>query len=60
MVIDKEKKRKYVTLKKSTLKYLESRVESEEKLRGKNVTISELLEELVESDRTIRKAFMNK
>lgn len=56
MVISKEKVRKYVTLKESSVQYLEKRVQ-EENSNGKKVTVSDLLEELIESDRIIRRAF---
>lgn len=56
MVINKEKVRKYVTLKKSSVQYLENRVK-EEQANGRKVTVSDLLEELIESDRIIRRAF---
>ncbi|MEJ4659020.1 hypothetical protein SJ972_10890 [Enterococcus faecium] len=59
MVVNKEKVRKYVTLKIASVEYLEKRAK-EEKTRGKKVTVSELLEELIESDQTIRRAFTNR
>lgn len=60
MVVNKEKVRKYVTLKIASVKYLEKRVKEEERARGKKVTVSELLEELIENDQTIRRAFTNR
>ncbi|HFJ6552109.1 TPA: hypothetical protein ACGVJP_002070 [Enterococcus faecium] len=45
MVVNKEKVRKYVTLKIASVEYLEKRAKEEEKTRGKKVTVSELLEE---------------
>ena len=60
MVVNKEKVRKYVTLKIASVEYLEKRAKEEEKTRGKKVTVSELLEELIESDQTIRRAFTNR
>ncbi|HCD1434821.1 hypothetical protein [Enterococcus faecium] len=59
MVVNKEKVRKYVTLKIASVKYLEKRAK-EERARGKKVTVSELLEELIENDQTIRRAFTNR
>lgn len=59
MVVNKEKVRKYVTLKIASVKYLEKR-SKEERARGKKVTVSELLEELIENDQTIRRAFTNR
>lgn len=56
MVVNKEKVRKYVTLKIASVKYLEKRAKEEERARGKKVTVSELLEELIENDQTIRRA----
>ncbi|HBH5622366.1 TPA: hypothetical protein KTX28_002994, partial [Enterococcus faecium] len=47
MVVNKEKVRKYVTLKIASVKYLEKRAKEEERARGKKVTVSELLEELI-------------
>ncbi len=60
MVVNKEKVRKYVTLKIASVKYLEKRAKEEERARGKKVTVSELLEELIENDQTIRRAFTNR
>ncbi|BBM90261.1 TPA: hypothetical protein ACOBSY_001363 [Enterococcus faecium] len=60
MVVNKEKVRKYVTLKIASVEYLEKRAKEEEKTRGKKATVSELLEELIESDQTIRRAFTNR
>ncbi|HBM7070259.1 TPA: hypothetical protein LY978_002271 [Enterococcus faecium] len=60
MVVNKEKVRKYVTLKIAPVKYLEKRAKEEERARGKKVTVSELLEELIENDQTIRRAFTNR
>ena len=60
MVVNKEKVRKYVTLKIASVEYLEKRAKEEEKTRGKKVTVSELLEELIEIDQTIRRAFTNR
>ncbi|KWX93129.1 hypothetical protein [Enterococcus faecium] len=60
MVVNKEKVRKYVTLKIASVKYLEKRSKEEERARGKKVTVSELLEELIENDQTIRRAFTNR
>ncbi|HAP8815321.1 TPA: hypothetical protein IV257_002225 [Enterococcus faecium] len=60
MVVNKEKVRKYVTLKIASVKYLEKRAKEEERARGKKVTVSELLEELIENDQTKRRAFTNR
>ncbi|HAQ7544566.1 TPA: hypothetical protein J0U74_001438 [Enterococcus faecium] len=60
MVVNKEKVRKYVTLKIASVKYLEKRAKEEERARGKKVTVSELLEELIENDQIIRRAFTNR
>ena len=60
MVVNKEKVRKYVTLKIASVKYLEKRSKEEERARGNKVTVSELLEELIENDQTIRRAFTNR
>ncbi|HDU0654747.1 TPA: hypothetical protein RD771_000254 [Enterococcus faecium] len=60
MVVNKEKVRKYVTLKIASVKYLEKRAKEEERARGKKVTVSELLEELIENNQTIRRAFTNR
>lgn len=44
----------------ASVKYLEKRAKEEERARGKKVTVSELLEELIENDQTIRRAFTNR
>ena len=57
MTIAKDKQRKFVTLRNTTIEYLENRAEEETKRRKRNVTVSELLDELAENDKTIRTTF---
>ncbi|EME3547190.1 hypothetical protein [Enterococcus faecium] len=57
MTIAKDKQRKFVTLKNTTIEYLENRAKEETKRRKRNVTVSELLDELAENDKTIRTSF---
>lgn len=57
MTIAKDKQRKFVTLRNTTIEYLENRAKEETKRRKRNVTISELLDELAENDKTIRTSF---
>lgn len=57
MTIAKDKQRKFVTLKNTTIEYLENRAKEETKRRKRIVTVSELLDELAENDKTIRTTF---
>lgn len=57
MTIAKDKQRKFVTLRNTTIEYLEDRAKEESKRRKRNVTVSELLDELAENDKTIRTTF---
>ena len=57
MTIAKDKQRKFVTLRNTTIEYLENRAKEESKRRKRNVTVSELLDELAENDKTIRTTF---
>ncbi|EME3511466.1 MULTISPECIES: hypothetical protein [Bacillota] len=57
MTIAKDKQRKFVTLRNTTIEYLENRAKEETKRRKRNVTVSELLDELAENDKTIRTTF---
>nr|DAH37040.1 MAG TPA: hypothetical protein [Caudoviricetes sp.] len=57
MTIAKDKQRKFVTLRNATIEYLENRAKEETKRRKRNVTVSELLDELAENDKTIRTTF---
>ena len=57
MTIAKDKQRKFVTLRNTTIEYLENRAKEETKRRKRNVTVSELLDELAENDKTIRTSF---
>ncbi|ENZ5663445.1 hypothetical protein ACGWY0_002739 [Enterococcus hirae] len=57
MTIAKDKKRKFVTLRNTTIEYLEDRAKEETKRRKRIVTVSELLDELAENDKTIRTTF---
>ncbi|HFJ7568929.1 TPA: hypothetical protein ACGVV9_001691 [Enterococcus faecium] len=58
MTIAKDKQRKFVTLRNTTIEYLENRAKEETKRRKRNVTVSELLDELAENDKTIRTTFI--
>ncbi|WP_193763767.1 hypothetical protein [Hafnia paralvei] len=57
MTIAKDKQRKFVTLRNTTIEYLEDRAKEETKRRKRIVTVSELLDELAENDKTIRTTF---
>lgn len=57
MTIAKDKQRKFVTLRNTTIEYLENRAKEETKRRKRNVTVSDLLDELAENDKTIRTTF---
>lgn len=57
MTIAKDKQRKFVALRNTTIEYLENRAKEETKRRKRNVTVSELLDELAENDKTIRTTF---
>lgn len=59
MTIAKDKQRKFVTLRNTTIEYLEDRAKEETKRRKRIVTVSELLDELAENDKTIRTTFSN-
>lgn len=60
MTIAKDKQRKFVTLRNTTIEYLEDRAKEETKRRKRIVTVSELLDELAENDKTIRTTFSNR
>lgn len=56
-MISENKTRRSYTLDKEILKYLEERSREESEKTRKKITVSNIIEQLAESDREIRSAF---